>query len=48
MTTTVPPGGSHLRADTPIFHNLGWRDVQALLSTLGEVDEEPNRKGTGL
>lgn len=39
--------GSHLRTynaifQHPISHNLGWRDVHALFSRVGEVAEEPN------
>jgi len=47
MNLTLPLTGSHLRTYEAIFrhpiaHNLEWRDVRALLSTLGHISEEPN------
>jgi hypothetical protein len=47
MTLTADLTGSFLRTYTtlfqhPISHNLGWRDVHALLRKLGHIHEEPN------
>jgi len=50
MKTLTPPTalkGSHLRTYEKIFqhpasHNLAWRDVFSLLTTLGDVVVEPN------
>jgi len=50
MKTLTPPlalKGSHLRTYEKIFqhpasHNLAWRDVFSLLTTLGDVVVEPN------
>jgi hypothetical protein len=47
--STPPPAltGAHLRAyqavfQHPLAHNLGWRDVHAMLRQLATVTEEPN------
>ncbi len=47
MNTIASLTGAHLRTYTtiqqhPVSHNLGWRDVHALLRHLGQVEEEPN------
>ena len=47
MTSPTALSGSHLRTyetifQHPVSHNLGWRDVHALLRLLAQVDEEPN------
>jgi hypothetical protein len=47
MNSTQPLTGSHLRTYQTIFqhplsHNLGWREVRALLEKIGELTEEPN------
>lgn len=47
MNSTATLTGSHLRTYQSIFqhpasHNLGWRDVHALLRHIARVEEEPN------
>ncbi|HEY9248862.1 MAG TPA: hypothetical protein VIO38_07010 [Rariglobus sp.] len=44
MISTADPTGSFLRTCTtlfqhPIFHNPGWREVQALLRQLGDIHD---------
>ena len=47
MNSTQTLSGTHQRTYQTIFqhplsHNLQWHDVRALLSHLGQVEEEPN------
>lgn len=47
MNSTATLTGSHLRTyqtifQHPVSHNLGWRDVHALLRHIAQVDEEAN------
>ncbi len=47
MNPPTSLAGAHLRTyqtifQHPVSHNLGWRDVHALLRHLGQVEEEPN------
>ena len=47
MKTTTPLNNAHQRTfdrifQHPISHNLGWRDVHALLGEMGEVVQEHN------